>query len=100
MIVISGSIPVDVSKRDEIVAACNEMRTATMQEDGCVLYDFAFAIHDPGVVIIVEEWRDQACLDAHFVSPHMGEFGKKLGTLTTGRGDFSRYEVSEKRPLF
>jgi quinol monooxygenase YgiN len=100
MIVIAGTIPVDISKKEAIAAACNEMRAATLLEDGCHAYRFAFATDDEATVVIVEEWRDQAALDAHFVAPHMAAFSAQLGNFVAGKGDFSRYDVTDKRPLF
>lgn len=99
MIVISGAFPVDGSKADEITAAANTMRAATMQEDGCHEYRFSFAIDDPSTVLIFEEWRDQEALTAHFGAPHMAEFGAKVATFVTGAPKLSRYDVTAKGPL-
>lgn len=99
MIVIAGAFPVDGSKRDAITAAANEMRTATLAEDGCVEYRFSFATDDPNTVLVFEEWRDQDVLTAHFAAPHMAVFQGLIVDFLVGRPQVSRYEVSGKGPL-
>lgn len=100
MIVISGTIPIKADARDAAIAAAGVMRQATLQEAGCHAYQFSFALDDPNVMCIFEEWQDQAALDIHFASPHMADFRGQMGTFVGGAGDFQRYEISEKRPLF
>jgi quinol monooxygenase YgiN len=99
MIVVTGSIPVDGSQVAAITAAANAMRAATLLEDGCHEYRFAFAIDDADTVVVVEEWRDQDALNAHFASAHMAEFQAALATLVTGPPSVVKYEVSSKGPL-
>ena len=99
MIVVAGSFPVDPAKRDDVIDAANTMRAATLLEDGCHEYRFAFATDDPGTLLVFEEWRDQEALTAHFGAPHMAEFGAKVGGFVTGAPAISRYEVTDKGPL-
>jgi quinol monooxygenase YgiN len=99
MIVITGSVPTRVDKRDEALAAMVKMQKASLAEPGCNKYQFGFAAHDPSIAIIYEEWIDQASLDAHFATSHMAEFGVTLGEVVAGPGAFNRYEVSSSGPL-
>lgn len=100
MIVIIGTIPCNADKRDEAVAAATAMQLATLEEPGCNVYQFSFAIDNPSIVCIAEEWADQAALDAHFASPHMAAFGAQMGDFVTGAGTFTKYVVSSSGPLF
>ena len=99
MIIVASAVPVDASKHDLIVEATNTMRNATLAEDGCVEYRFSFAIDDPSVVLIFEEWRDQEALTAHFSAPHMAVFQSVLGKVVTAAPVVTRYEASNKGPL-
>ena len=99
MIVVAGSFPVDVSKRDEIIDAVNTMRAASLAEDGCHEYRFGFATDEPGTLLIIEEWRDQDALSAHFATAHVATFGAQVGGFVTGAPALSRYEVTDKGPL-
>ena len=75
------------------------LRKALLQEDGCFEYRFSFAIDDPNVVLIFEEWRDQEALTAHFGAPHMAVFQQAIAGFVTGAPSVSRYEVTTKGPL-
>ena len=99
MIVVAGVFPIDPTKAEAITAAANAMRAATLQEDGCFEYRFSFAIDDPNVVLIFEEWRDQEALTAHFGAPHMAVFQQAIAGFVTGAPSVSRYEVTTKGPL-
>jgi quinol monooxygenase YgiN len=100
MIVISGSLTIDLTQREAAIEAATEMMAATLQEEGCNVYQFSFAVDDPAKVCIVEEWADQAALDAHFAAPHMAAFGAKASSFIVGRGAFTKYEVASSGPLF
>lgn len=97
MIVISGSIPIDGSKAVEIAAAVQVMRDATLAEDGCVAYRFAFATDDPNVLLVVEEWRDNDVLGVHMKSAHMAAFGVAAGPYMTGKPALTVYEATSKK---
>lgn len=99
-IVIAGNARIRSDAREAALAAAARMREATMAEAGCVEYRFSFALDDPDVVLLHEEWADAAALDAHMATPHMAVFAGQLTALLAGPVDFSRYEVSAKRPLF
>ena len=100
MIVIAGTVPIRADKRNEAIAAGNEMVSATLAEEGCHAYVFSFDIADPNLLRIHELWEDQAALDAHFASPHMAKLGAQMPEFVAGSGDFTRYEASDARPLF
>lgn len=45
---------------------------ATRTQDGCIAYDVAEDLFDPGLIRFSELWPDNAALDAHLVAPHIG----------------------------
>ena len=46
---------------------------AIRAEDGNVRYEYFFPMEDPETVLLIDQWRDQAAIDAHHASPMMGE---------------------------
>ena len=100
MIVIAGTVPTKPERREEIIAAAVAMMTASNAEPGCNSYRFSFAMDDPALVCISEEWVDQAALDAHFAMPHMAEFQGKLRDVVAGPGSFTKYEIASSGPRF
>ena len=46
---------------------------AIRAEDGNVRYEYFFPMDDPETVLLIDQWRDQAAIDAHHASPMMGQ---------------------------
>ena len=44
---------------------------AIRAEDGNVRYEYFFPMDDPETVLLIDQWRDQAAIDAHHDSPMM-----------------------------
>ena len=44
---------------------------AIRAEDGNVRYEYFFPMDDPETVLLIDQWRDQAAIDAHHASPMM-----------------------------
>ena len=47
--------------------------SAIRAEDGNLRYAYYFPMDDPETVLLIDQWRDQAAIDAHHVSPMMGK---------------------------
>ncbi len=45
---------------------------AIRAEEGNLRYAYFFPMDDPESVLLIDQWRDQAALDAHHASPMMG----------------------------
>lgn len=100
MIVVSGTIDLDPAKHDAAVEAMQAVASATTeQEEGNISYQFFADLGDPGRFRVFEEWKDQAAIDAHFASEHMGAFMASMGDLGVTGTDIHRYEVSDKSKL-
>jgi len=100
MIVITGKITLDPGKKDEVTAAALEMMEATRAEAGNLEYAFTWDLVDAGVLRVVEQWEDQAALDAHFESPHMAAFIGRMGSFGMTGMEVIKHQVSESGPVF
>ena len=56
--------------REEIATILRELTAASRQEPGCVSYIAHRVESDPDTIVIYEQYRDAAALDAHRASPH------------------------------
>lgn len=65
----------------------------TRAEDGCIAYELFQNNSDPTAFTFVEEWTDDAALDAHLESRHLLEAGIKLGDLLAAEPDIRRYTL-------
>ena len=46
---------------------------AIRAEDGNERYEYFFPMEDPETVLLIDQWRDQAAIDAHHASPMMAQ---------------------------
>lgn len=99
MITVIGKIrlPADqiATARDALVKAV----TATRAEEGCIEYNFAEDITEPGVLRISEVWDSKDRLAPHFKSAHMVAFMTVVATLDVTDRQVTMYEVSGSTPL-
>ena len=42
-------------------------------EEGNLRYAYFFPLEDPETLLLIDQWRDQAAIDAHHASPMMGK---------------------------
>ena len=94
MVLVIGRVACAAERRDELVAALEEMQNASRREDGCIRYGFFAAVEDPLSFVAVEEWADREALDRHFAEPHLREFTGKLLALVEGQPEVAIHEVA------
>ena len=99
MLVVAGTIHLDPAKKEEATAAAIEMMKATHTEPGNIEYAFTWDLVEEGMVRVIEQWEDQAALDAHFEAPHMAAFMAKMGGLGITSMDVKKYEISSVGPV-
>jgi quinol monooxygenase YgiN len=56
--------------REEIARLFRELTAASRQEPGCVSYIPHWVQGEPATLLLYEQYRDQAALDAHRASQH------------------------------
>ena len=49
---------------------------AVRAEEGNERYAYFFPMEDPQTVLLIDQWRDQAALDAHHKSPMMAQIAQ------------------------
>jgi quinol monooxygenase YgiN len=65
----------------------------TRAENGCIAYELFQNNGDPTDFTFVEEWEDDAALDAHLETPHLIDAKAKLGDLLAAEPDIRRYTL-------
>ena len=50
---------------------------AIRAEEGNLRYEYFFPMDDPETVLLIDQWRDQAAIDAHHASPMMADIAEK-----------------------
>ena len=65
--------------REEIATILRELTAASRTEPGCISYIPHRLESDPDTIVIYEQYRDMAALDAHRAAPHFALYA--LGGL-------------------
>jgi len=81
MLIVLAKAQVGEGSLEPAMAAIAEMVAASNAEEGCIAYAFTQDLLEPGIIHIVEKWKDEAALASHFATPHMAAFGAAIGGL-------------------
>ena len=64
----------DSSDHDEIAEILRNLTRESRKEPGCVTYVPHFVEGDAGMVVIYEQYADEAALEAHRNAPHFQQY--------------------------
>ena len=81
---VVATIPTDPAASDAVRAGLADLIAATRAEEGCLAYAAYESSAVPGTYVTVEEWREQADLDAHMQTPHIAQAFDTLGPVLLG----------------
>lgn len=95
MLIAIGSATAAPGRRDELVAAAQQVAAATREDRGCLAYSFAADVEDPDRIIGVEVWADRAALDEHMGHAHTQEFLRVVPGLVAGQPVMSFYDLPD-----
>lgn len=99
MLVIHAEIRIPADEVDTLAAVARPMCEKSEAEEGCHLYAFSVDVSEPGLVRITEEWESQEALDAHFQTPHMGDFQAGMAGLTSPNVKATKFMVSSSEDM-
>jgi quinol monooxygenase YgiN len=74
-VVVVASLAIKEGKADEAIAGFTPVIEQTHGEPGCISYALHRDNNDPNTLVLVERWKSQEDLDAHFTQPYMAEMG-------------------------
>lgn len=74
-VVVVATFVAKPGRSGEIERFGKEVVQPSHEEDGCVKYALHRSTADPETFVLVEKWRSQEDLDAHFQQPHMAQLG-------------------------
>ncbi|MFO1183331.1 MAG: putative quinol monooxygenase [Bauldia sp.] len=97
MVIVLGTLRFPAARMPEVLPHLRRLVEATRRLDGCLAYDVAEDIDDPGLLRFAEVWPDAARLAAHLQAPHITpwrEAAKRCGLLDRR---FTAYDASGAR---
>jgi len=81
----------DEERRRAVIAAATELVELSLHDEGCIAYDLYGSLTSTDRLMIVETWKDEACLARHMASDHFKRLVPEMeskGTLTLEKFDF------------
>ena len=75
------------------------LKVMASSREGCAFLDVAQDVSDPATFRLIEEWRDQAALDAHGASAEFQAVLKDAAALEIVGRVIDVYSVSEKKTV-
>ena len=87
---------------ENMAAARPSMRKvmeATRAEAGCIQYNFAEDVLDPGLIRVSELWESREQLAAHLKTPHMAVWAEERAALGLSGRDIGVYAISGSETL-
>lgn len=92
MIHLTAKCHINPANREKFIELAQPLITASRQETGCHAYALYGEINDPSILTFIEQWENQAILDAHTQTPHFLEIFPKLVELQTQDPEVNLYE--------
>jgi quinol monooxygenase YgiN len=74
MIYVIATLDVKPGMEGEVMRATMPLIAATRDEEGCISYEVAADIANPGRLVFVERWESQDDLEAHFAGAYRAAF--------------------------
>jgi len=71
MIKVMATLISKADKVAETAAALSSIVAPTLEETGCISYELFQSDADETEFVTIEEWADQASIDAHMASDHI-----------------------------
>jgi quinol monooxygenase YgiN len=98
MIIVKGTARFGAGKLDGLREALAANIEATRREKGCLAYHYGVDVTDPDLLIVSEQWEDEAAIDAHMAAPHMAELMGAIGPAIEAIS-IKAYEARHARTL-
>lgn len=99
MIVVHADIYAQILERTAVRETMLAAQAAAREQTGCLSFQFAEAIDEPGRFLAVESWSDAAALREHFASAAYRAYAAAVAPLLVRDSDVRVYDGLEARLL-
>ena len=99
MIVVIGQFRLPPDRMDEARGAMARVMLATREEAGCVQYNYAEDLLDPGLIRVSEVWDSREQLAAHLKTPHMAKWVEERTGLGLSERAITVFAADEGQAL-
>lgn len=100
MIIISGTVDVDPSRRGAALEAAEVHMKATRELEGCLDYVWSADPLTPGRIYVYERWASRENLEVHFASPPFTNMRDTIAAHGITGLDVAKHRVSLSEPVY
>jgi quinol monooxygenase YgiN len=83
-----------VGRERELRALLEDLAASARQDTGCLSYHVAAALGEPGELLVVAQWRDEAALRAHYATDGYRSYRSAVGELLARPSDVVVHHVA------
>ena len=99
MIVVVGQFRFPPERMEAARPVMRRVMEATRAEAGCIEYNYAEDVLDPGLIRVSEVWESRAHLAAHMQTAHMATWQRERAELGLSGRSIQVYEAGEPTAL-
>jgi quinol monooxygenase YgiN len=94
MIIVNGTVRFGAGEIERLKGAMARNVEATRAEQGCEHYSYAVDLVEPDLLHVSERWSDEAAIERHMASPHMGAFMAQVRASNVEAMSIKAYEAT------
>ena len=98
-IIVMGSLRFPPDMLEKVKPYLRILVEATRQHDGCLAYDVAEDLFDPGLIRFSEAWPSEDLLQRHLKAPHIAPWREKCAEFGLLERRFTAYTGSNAHPV-
>ena len=98
-VVVIGHLRFPPESIPDVLPHLQRLISETRAHDGCLAYDAAVDVFEPGLIRFSELWPNFQSLDAHLRAPHIGPWREAARALGLMDRAFTAYEAAAERPV-
>ncbi len=99
MIVVLGHFRLPPASLEAARIAMAQVIALSRAEPGCIAYDYAEDVLEPGLFRVSERWASRDALGGHFASPHMARWKSEREVLGLTDRNVRAYEADDGEVL-
>jgi quinol monooxygenase YgiN len=98
-VAVFGILKFPADRLDDVRPHLRRLVEATYQHDGCIAYDVAEDLHEPGLIRFSELWPDHAALARHLQAPHIEPWRSAARSCGLLERRFTAYDIAGSRAV-
>ncbi|WP_440954261.1 putative quinol monooxygenase [Methanosarcina sp. Mfa9] len=79
-------------KIEEFTDLCKTLVEESLKEEGCIEYGLYQELEEPGLLTMIEEWKDEKSLEEHFNSVHFKKIVPLISKCLEKEAEVNAYE--------